>query len=83
MSATYRIEVEHRPGESDSLKWVWGVYRLSDGLHQKAGWATSGEEASRDARAWIAAQNAQQPSFVAYVDDDGLDANPEPHSVKA
>jgi hypothetical protein len=74
---TYRIDVEHRPGEG---YWCATTVRLSDDFPVDVKHRTTPEAAVEAAREWIAATNGTQPSFSVLVDDDG---RPVGHSVKA
>jgi hypothetical protein len=76
---TYRIDVEHVPGET--MPWRAHIVRLSDEAHVYTKvWETS-QGAVERACAWIAEQTVAQPGFSLYVDDDGRPV--EAHSLKA
>ena len=78
--ATYRIELEHLPGEV--FEWYGRVYALIDDSYPiHTCHAPSREEIEIRCREWVADQHLKRPSETFYVGDDGFDA--EMHSVKA
>ena len=79
--ATYRIEIEHIPGEL--FPYYGRVLRLSDEIGMPA-YTKHGDDpelVEEACRGWIAMQNHKQDTRTVYVDDFGQDA--EAHSVKA
>jgi hypothetical protein len=79
---TYRIDTEHKPGESLSVRWVARIFDLGDDERYVNSFHHSTEEgAIRQASEWLAAQNAKQSGRSLFVDDDGQPV--EAHSVKA
>ncbi len=78
MSATYRIDVEHRP-QDGQLPWWARIVRLSDESYITTRGGRTSEEVVRSAREWIAGEAAREEGISLYVDDLGHDT----HSVKA
>jgi len=78
--ATYRIEIEHLPGET--FPFYARVYQVSsEGMPAYTCHADNRDDALTSCQSWIAEQSVKMETWVAYADDDG---NIVPgHSVKA
>lgn len=68
--ATYRIDVEHRPSDTDTPYYA-SICRLSDGEYVDVKAGRTADEALLRARQAVVALNAQQETTTVYVDDDG------------
>lgn len=71
MSACYRIDVEHKPG-NETYRYFASVIRLSDGLHVAVEGGHSAAEALSLAQAWVVAQSAQEDTRTVFVDEAGV-----------
>lgn len=69
--ATYRIDVEHRPSDTDTPYYAI-ICRLSDGYYVDVKSGRTAEEALQRARATVAALNAQEATRSYFVADDGM-----------
>jgi hypothetical protein len=78
---TYRIEIEHLPGEV--YPFYARVYLLSDdgGYPAHTQHGDTADEVEALCREWIRKQHVKQTTRFVYVDDDGQPV--EAHSVKA
>jgi len=78
--ATYRIEVEHLPGET--FAYYGRVYLMSDPLIPQFTTHDDEYERCRDkCYLWIREQNRKRETVTIYVDDDGMPV--DQYSVRA
>lgn len=80
MSATYRIDIEHKP-QNEQYKYIGHIHRISDGFYLETVGGRDADEALAAAQAKVQALNTAQEPYAVYVDDEGRIAD-EPHSVK-
>lgn len=67
--ATYRIDVEHRPSDTDTPYYA-SICRLSDGYYVDVKSGRTADEALNRARSVVVNLNATEDTRTYYVDDD-------------